>query len=156
MKNQACGMMNIRMRVAVLLRKTNGNAILHSSFFIPCMNPVLIHIESAVVRLFADGLEGAALTRGVGLALEQRGFGIRHNARIPSHHDGLLVAHATADLLVGGDTAVLVSENHTPLALRESRLKQWLAATGLAAVVSVEPTSDPVVLSHTKQMMNVE
>ena len=114
------------------------------------MSPVLRHIESAAVRLFADGLEGAPLVRGVGLALEQRGFGIRHNARIPSHHNGMLVAHAEADLLVGGDTAVLFSENATPPALRESRLVQWLAATGLAAVVSIEPKSDPLVLAQTK------
>jgi hypothetical protein len=109
-----------------------------------------VHIESAAVRLFADGLEGDVLVRGVGLALEQRGFGIRHNARLPSKHDGLLVAHATADLLVGGDTAVLFSTNATPTALRTDRLKQWLTATGLAAVVSIEPASDPMVLSHQK------
>lgn len=110
------------------------------------MSTAIHHIESTAVRLFADGLEGDVLVRGVGLALEQRGFGIRHNARIPSKHDGLLVAHATADLLVGGDTAVLFSPNATPTALRESRLEQWLTATGLTAVVSIEPNSDPMVL----------
>ena len=114
------------------------------------MSTAVHHIESAAVRLFADGLEGAVLVRGVGLALEQRGFGIRHNARIPSKHDGLLVAHAEADLLVGGDTAVLFSPNATPTALRESRLKQWLASTGLEAVVSVETASDPMVVAVTK------
>lgn len=114
------------------------------------MTPVIIHIESAAVRLFADGLEGDVLVRGVGLALEQRGFGIRHNALIPSKHDGLLVAHATADLLVSGDTAVLFSKNATPRPLRESRLRDWLAATGLEAVVSIEPASDPMVLAHQK------
>src|ERR1043165_8109198 len=108
------------------------------------MSTAVHHIESAAVRLFADGLEGDALTRGVGLALEQRGFGIRHNARLPSKHDGLLVAHATADLLVGGDTAALFPPTPTPPALRESRLKDGLAAPGLAAVVSVEPASDPM------------
>ena len=114
------------------------------------MSTAVHHIESAAVRLFADGLEGDVLVRGVGLALEQRGFSIRHNARLPSKHDGLLVAHATADLLVGGDTAVLFSANATPTALRESRLRQWLTATGLVAVVSVEPASDPMVVAVTK------
>lgn len=114
------------------------------------MTPAVHHISSAAVRLFADGLEGDVLVRGVGLALEQRGFSIRHNARLPSKHDGLLVAHATADLLVGGDTAVLFSINATPTALRESRLRDWLAATGLTAVVSVEPASDPMVVAVTK------
>lgn len=112
------------------------------------MSPSVHAIESVAVELFADGLLGAPLLRGVGLALEQRGFGVRHKVRLPSHHDGLLVAHATADLLVGGDTAVLFSENATPEGLRRERLAQWLAATGLAAVVSIEPNSDPIALSH--------
>ncbi len=112
------------------------------------MSTALHHITSAAIRLFADGLEGDVLVRGVGLALEQRGFGIRHNALLPSKHDGLLVAHAKADLLVSGDTAVVFSQNATPRTLRESRLRDWLAATGLNAVVSIEPASDPMVLSH--------
>lgn len=113
------------------------------------MPPSVHAIESVAVELFADGLLGAPLLRGVGLALEQRGYGVRHKVRLPSHHDGLLVAHATADLLVGGDTAVLFSENATPESLRRERLAQWLAATGLAAVVSIEPASEPLVLSIT-------
>lgn len=114
------------------------------------MTPCVHAIESESVRLFADGLTGPVLVRGVGLALEQRGYGIRHNASIPSSHNGMLVAHATADLLVSGDTAVLFSENATPRFLREERLAQWLVATPLAAVVSVEPASEPMVLSHQK------
>lgn len=112
------------------------------------MSATVHAIESVAVELFADGLLGAPLLRGVGLALERRGFGVRHKVRLPSHHDGLLVAHATADLLVGGDTTVLFSENATPEALRRERLTQWLAATGSAAVVSIEPASEPLVLSH--------
>ncbi len=114
------------------------------------MTPLIRHIEDAAVGLFADGLAGAPLLRGVGLALERRGYGVRHDARIPSSHNGMLVAHATADLLVSGDTAVLFSENATPRFLREERLAQWLTATPLAAVVSVEPASDPMVLAHEK------
>lgn len=110
------------------------------------VSPLIAHIESDAVSLFADGLEGDVLMRGVGLALERRGYGVRHYARIPSTHNGMLVAHATADLLVSGDTAVLFSTNATPVALREERLKQWLSSTGLVAVVSVEPASEPLVL----------
>lgn len=115
------------------------------------MPPLIRHIEDAAVSLFADGLSGAPLLRGVGLALERRGYGIRHNTLIPSSHNGMLVAHATADLLVSGDTAVLFSENATPRSLREERLRQWLTATPLAAVVSVEPASEPMVLTQERR-----
>lgn len=114
------------------------------------MSSCVPHLETAAIRLFADGLEGDVLVRGVGLAMEQSGYGVRHNVRVPSYHNGMLVAHATADLLISGDTAVLFSTTATPLTLRAERLKQWLAATDLAAVVSVEPASEPMVLAHSK------
>lgn len=114
------------------------------------MSPVVSEIESAAVGLFADGLAGDTLVRGVGLSLERRGFGVRHRARVPSRHNGMLVAHAEADLLVSGDTAVLFSAAVTPRPLREERLRQWLSATDLAAIVSIEPASDPLVLAHAR------
>lgn len=107
-------------------------------------------IANTAVGLFADGLAGDVLVRGLGLALERRGYGVRHRALIPSKHNGMLVAHATADLLVSGDTAIVFSENATPAELRVERLRQWLTATDLAAVVSLEPASDPLVLTQTK------
>lgn len=114
------------------------------------MSSCVPHLETAAIRLFADGLEGAVLVRGVGLAMEQSGYGVRHNVPVPSYHNGMLVAHATADLLISGDTAVLFSATATPTSLREARLQQWLSATQLAAVISVEPASDPMVLAFRK------